>query len=239
MKAPQTYINGTAALKEDYDTVKEIVLMETAQKPAYRHSFAYLFMKRAFDICASLFGLILLSPLFLGVAVAIRAESRGRVIYKHERLGKHGKIFKMYKFRSMVHNSDEIFKSFTPEQKADYEINFKMLNDPRITKVGRFIRNTSLDELPQLMNILLGHLSVVGPRPIVKKEALKYGANIDKFLSVKPGLTGYWQVNGRSCLNYDDRMDMELYYADNCSFGLDMSIFIKTFAVILGRKGAY
>ncbi|MBM6860092.1 sugar transferase, partial [Clostridium saudiense] len=163
-----------------------------------RERKGYEFFKRIFDIASSIIVLILTSPIFIIVALAIRIESKGKVIFGHTRIGKDGVPFKVYKFRSMYENAAEIFDTFSEEQKREYYENFKLENDPRITKVGAFIRRTSLDELPQLINIIKGDMSVVGPRPIVEKEIEKYGAYFEKVFSVKGGLTGYWQANGRS-----------------------------------------
>ncbi len=198
----------------------------------------YLFIKRFFDFLLSLVAIIILSPLFLIIAILIKIDSEGPVFFKHKRIGKNGKIIGIYKFRSMVINAEELIKKFTPEQKAEYEKNFKLDNDPRITKIGKFLRKSSLDELPQLINILIGNMSIVGPRPIVKKELEKYGKNKDKFLSVTPGLTGFWQASGRSDVSYDERIKMELYYVDNCSLWLDFKIILKTFVAVIKKEGA-
>ena len=149
-----------------------------------------------------------------------------------------GKIIKLYKFRSMVINAEELIKSFTPEQMREYKENYKLTNDPRITKVGKFLRKTSLDELPQLINIINGDLSIIGPRPVVADELEKYGVNKDKFLSVTPGLTGYWAANGRSNTTYEQRMEMELYYIDNLSLKMDIKVFFKTILSVLKKEGA-
>ncbi len=198
----------------------------------------YLFIKRFFDIVLSLVGLILLSPIFLIIAIIIKLDSKGPVFFKHKRIGKNGKQIGVYKFRSMVINAEELIAKFTPEQKKEYETNFKLDNDPRITRVGKFLRKSSLDELPQILNILLGNMSIVGPRPIVKKELEKYGKNKDKFLSMTPGLTGYWQASGRSDVDYDERIKMELYYIDNCSLWLDFKIMLKTVVAVIKKEGA-
>ncbi|MCL2697846.1 MAG: sugar transferase [Oscillospiraceae bacterium] len=198
----------------------------------------YLFVKRSFDIAASFLGLIVLSPLFLIIAVAIRIESKGKAIYTQKRIGKDGRIFKIYKFRSMVHNADEVLSNFTAEQKREFEINFKLEKDPRMTASGIFLRATSLDELPQLFNILKGDLSVVGPRPIVERELYKYGEHADKLVGVKPGLTGYWQINGRNDTTYEERVGMDMFYIDNRNLLLDARIFFKTFKVVITKKGA-
>ena len=198
----------------------------------------YLIIKRFFDIILSLIGLVILLPIFLIIAIIIKIDSKGPVFFKHKRIGKNGKTIGVYKFRSMVINAEELIKKFTPEQKAEYEKNFKLDNDPRITKVGKVLRKTSLDELPQLINILIGNMSIVGPRPIVTGEIDKYGDQKDKFLSMTPGLTGYWQASGRSDVEYDERIEMELYYIDHCSLWLDIKIIFKTFIAVLKRKGA-
>ncbi len=177
-------------------------------------------------------------PILIIIAVAIKLDSKGPIVFGHIRIGKNGQEIKVYKFRSMVQNAQEVFNNFTPEQKAEFNKNFKLENDPRITRVGSFLRKTSLDELPQLWNIIKGDMSVVGPRPIVKKEIIKYGDSFGKVFSVKPGLTGYWQANGRSDTTYDERVDMDLYYVDNRSLGLDFKILIQTFVSVIKKEGA-
>lgn len=198
----------------------------------------YKILKRSFDIISSAIGLLILWPIFLIIAVAIKLESKGPVFFAHKRFGENGKNIKMYKFRSMYENAEDMIQDFTPEQMKEWKENYKLTNDPRVTKVGKFLRKTSLDELPQLFNILKGDLSVIGPRPIVEEELKKYGENKNKFLSVKPGLTGYWAANGRSDISYEERMKMELYYIDNMSLILDIKIFFKTIITVLKREGA-
>ena len=144
----------------------------------------------------------------------------------------------IYKFRTMVENAEELIKQFTPEQMKEFKENFKLEKDPRVTKIGRVLRKTSLDELPQMLNIFKGQLSIIGPRPVIDEELEKYGNNKDKFLSVTPGLTGYWAANGRSDTNYDERMKMELYYVDNVSFKMDLKIFFTTIFAVIKGKGA-
>ncbi len=179
-----------------------------------------------------------LSPLLIAIAIMIKIDSRGPIIFKHKRVGYKGKTFYLYKFRSMVDNAEELIKSFTPEQQKEWKKNYKLEHDPRITKVGSFLRKTSLDELPQLFNIIGGSLSVVGPRPVIGEELDKYGANKLKFLSVKPGLTGYWACHGRSNTTYDERMKMELYYVDHASISLDLKIIFKSIFSVLKKEGA-
>lgn len=198
----------------------------------------YDFVKRVFDIVCSLIGLIVLSPVFIIISILIKTTSEGPVFFAHKRVGKGGKTIKIYKFRSMVTNAEELIKQFTPEQKAEYEKNFKLENDPRVTKVGKFMRKTSLDELPQLINILKGDISVVGPRPVMDVETKIYGNYRNMLLSVKPGLTGFWAANGRSATTYTHRRAMEIYYVKNRSVLLDLKIIFKTFISVFKRVGA-
>ncbi|MCI7030725.1 MAG: sugar transferase [Terrisporobacter sp.] len=198
----------------------------------------YLFVKRVTDILGALIGLILLSPIFLIVAIAIKLDSKGPIIFGHTRKGLGGKDIKVYKFRTMYENSKEIFDNFTEEQKQEFYKNFKLDNDPRITKIGNFLRRSSIDELPQLINILNGSMSIVGPRPIVEKEIALYGEYAPKLFSVVPGLTGYWQANGRSDTTYQERIKMDMYYIDNRSLGLDLKIIFKTFSSVIKGEGA-
>ncbi|EHR1327903.1 sugar transferase [Clostridium perfringens] len=199
---------------------------------------AYLIIKRSFDFISALLGLIILSPVMLVIAILIRLDSKGAIVFGHSRIGENGEEIKVYKFRSMVENAQEVFNNFTPEQKEEFNKNFKLENDPRITKIGGVLRKTSLDEIPQLWNILKGDMSVVGPRPIVKKEILKYGDSFEKVFSVKPGLTGYWQANGRSDTSYEERVAMDIYYINNRSLSLDLKIIIETFISVIKKEGA-
>ncbi len=198
----------------------------------------YRGFKRITDIVLGCVGLIILLPVFLIIGICIKIDSKGPVIFAHKRIGKNGKKFNMYKFRSMYENAEEMIENFSEEQKREYQENFKLENDPRITKVGKLLRKTSLDELPQIVNIIKGDLSIIGPRPIVDEELEKYGENKEKFLSITPGLTGYWQANGRSNTTYEERMQMELYYIDNQSLLLDIKIFFKTIVSVLKKEGA-
>ncbi len=198
----------------------------------------YLIVKRTIDILGALIGLVLLSPIFLIVAIAIKLDSKGPIIFGHTRRGLHGKDIKVYKFRTMYENSQEIFNNFTKEQKEEFYKNFKLENDPRVTKIGDFLRRTSIDELPQLINILNGSMSIVGPRPIVQKEIDLYGDYANKLFSVVPALTGYWQANVRSDTTYEERIKMDMYYIDNRGFWLDFKIIIKTFGSVLKGEGA-
>lgn len=198
----------------------------------------YLFLKRLFDIIVSFIALIILSPLFLIISLLIKIDSKGSIIYKHKRLGKNGKVFQLYKFRTMVSNANEIFESFTKEQKQEFDEFYKLKSDPRVTKIGNFLRKTSLDELPQLLNVLKGDMSIVGPRPVVLKEIERFGNLKEKYLSVLPGVTGWWACNGRSNTTYNERIKLEIYYIDNKSLKLDMQCLFKTIIVVLKRNGA-
>lgn len=198
----------------------------------------YIVIKRVIDVILSIIGLIVLLPVFLILAIAIKLDSKGPIFFTHKRVGKNGKLFKMYKFRTMHENAEEMIKNFTEEQMKEWKENYKLTNDPRITKVGKILRKTSLDELPQILNILRGELSIIGPRPVIGEELEKYGENKEKFLSVMPGLTGYWAANGRSDTSYEERMKMELYYVENISFKLDVKIFFKTIISVIKREGA-
>ncbi len=198
----------------------------------------YSLFKRIFDVVSSTLLLIILSPLFLILIILVKLDSKGPVFFGHKRIGYKGEIISVYKFRSMVQNAEEVLRNFTPEQKAEFEKNFKLDDDPRVTKIGAFLRKTSLDELPQLINIIKGDMSVVGPRPIVQKEVAKYGKYSDKLFSVKPGLTGFWQANGRSDTTYDERVQMDMYYIDNRSTWLDIKIIFKTFIAVVRKEGA-
>ena len=205
-----------------------------------KNDITYRFVKRTFDILLSGLSIVLLSPIFLIFIILIKLDSKGKAFYKHKRIGKNGEIIYLYKFRSMYSDSKERLEELLkdPKIRKEWEENYKLDNDPRITKVGNILRKTSLDELPQLLNILNGDMSIVGPRPVIEEELEKYGSNKEKFLSVTPGLTGWWACNGRSCTSYEDRMKLELYYVDNRSIKLDVKIIIKTFISVIKRDGA-
>lgn len=210
----------------------------TKRKEKVSKKQAYVYIKRIIDCITSSIALILLLPIFLIIAIAIRLDSKGPIFFAHTRIGKNGKPIKIYKFRTMVVNAEELIKKFTPEQMKEYKENYKLNNDPRITKVGNILRKTSLDELPQLINIIKGDLALIGPRPVVNAELEKYGENASKFLSVTPGLTGNWAANGRSISAYEERMQLELYYVDNMSLKMDIEIFFKTIIAVIKREGA-
>ena len=212
----------------------------TGRKRGFRYG-CYLFAKRFFDIVSSGLFLLLFCWLYLILAIVVRCSDGGPAFYKHKRLGKNGKIIYVPKFRSMKKNADKLEDILTPEEYQSYLQEYKLDHDPRITKVGKFLRKTSLDELPNIWSIFKGDLSVVGPRPVMEQEAKsKYGKDMAKLLSVKPGMIGWWAANGRSNCTYQsgERQKLELYYVDHCSLGLDIKIFFKTIVGVLKRDGA-
>lgn len=197
--------------------------------------------KSVMDRLAAAAGLMVLSPVFLIVAMKVKRDG-GPAFFGHTRLGQNGKPFKCWKFRSMDINSEKILADLLasdPEARAEWEKDFKLKNDPRITKIGQFIRKTSIDELPQLYNVLKGEMSLVGPRPIVTDEIHYYGDHIADYYAVKPGITGLWQVSGRNDVSYDERVALDTRYVTHWSFWNDIVILFKTVGVILCRKGAY
>lgn len=182
--------------------------------------------------------LLLIAPLFLLIVVAIRATSPGRAFYQHRRIGKRGRPFCMLKFRSMVVDADRQIEALRPANEGN-AVQFKLRRDPRVTPVGRFLRKYSLDELPQLINVLKGEMSFVGPRPHVAEEIEHYGPDMHRRLLVKPGITGLWQVSGRSDLSWEDAVELDVRYVDNWSFGLDLAIVLRTVRAVLRKTGAY
>lgn len=203
-----------------------------------RESKLYLFIKRSIDIICSLAGIIVLSPVFLIVAALIKIEDpKGSIFFCQERNGQHPNTFKMYKFRSMVHNAEELLKDLQHKNEQTGPA-FKMANDPRITKVGKFIRKTSLDELPQLFNILKGDMSLVGPRPPIPREVREYNPYQMQRLLVKPGLTCIWQVSGRNNIGFDEWVDMDLEYIKTRNLLLDIKLILKTVKVLFGDSNA-
>lgn len=201
----------------------------------------YKFFKRTFDIVFSLIFLLAFSWLFLIIAIIVKCSDGGPVFYQHDRIGKGGKKIKVPKFRSMKKDADKFKEDVTAEQMAQYSKEFKIDGDPRITKVGSFLRKTSLDELPNIWAVLKGDMSIVGPRPLMYEEVYgKFGKDADKLLSMRPGIVGWWAVNGRSNTTYESgkRQELELYYIDHCSIGLDIKILLKTVVSVIKRDGA-
>lgn len=198
--------------------------------------------KRIVDVIASLFGMVALIPLTIGIYIAnIIVGDKGPIFYTHERLGKDGKKFGMYKFRTMCVDADQKLKELLEKDedaRQEWEENRKLKNDPRITKVGKILRKTSLDEFPQFINVLKGDMSLVGPRAVVDDEIKKFGFLKNKVLSVKPGITGYWAANGRSNTTYEERVAMEAKYVDEFSIFMDIKILFKTVSTVLKKEGA-
>ena len=203
--------------------------------------FGYLFTKRMFDVLVALFGLLFFLPVYLIVKLAyVLKGDFSPIFYFQTRIGLNGVPFKIYKFRTMVVNADEMLKEMLKDKKyrdewAKYQ---KFDNDPRVTKIGRILRKTSLDEMPQLINILKGDLSLIGPRPLIVGELESHGGNAKIYNSVKPGVTGWWAVNGRSRMDYKTRLNLEYYYVKNRSLLLDTKIFFKTFKILRTHEGA-
>ena len=230
-------------MNEDIKTataVKEgVSVMENATSSK---KIAYRVIKRLFDIVLGLIGFIFLIPVALVVKLAyIFNGDFHSIFFTQDRIGKDGKLFKFYKFRTMVPNADEILEKLLKENKElakEYKINKKLANDPRLTKAGNFLRRTSLDELPQVINILKGDMAVIGNRPYLPREIPDMGKYYDIIVSTKPGLTGYWQVRGRNNVTFQRRLELEEYYSKNYSLKLDAYIFFKTFAVVIIGRGA-
>lgn len=203
--------------------------------------WSYLVIKRLFDILFGILGVIVLVPVsFIVWIVNVLNKDFSSVFYTHTRIGKDGKEFKLYKFRSMVPNADEVLVELLKDKKiaAEYKKNKKLKNDPRITKIGKMLRKSSLDELPQFINILKGDMSLVGNRPYLPREKKDMGKYYADIIKTKPGLTGYWQVSGRSDVSFKRRLKLEQYYSNNYSMLLDIKIILKTVKVVLGMNGA-
>lgn len=228
---------GSVEVDGFYDEKAILIKMQNNMKKRRNQ-----WLKRSFDFCASLVGGIAIAPFLLSIAAAIYMTSPGPIIFTHQRIGSKGKRFPCYKFRTMMNNSQEILEKYLQENsdaKAEWERDFKLKKDPRITKIGAFLRKTSLDELPQLLNVLKGEMSLVGPRPIVEKEIERYGVYIEDYYLVRPGMTGYWQVSGRNDVDYKERVEMDAWYVRNWSLWQDIVLLFKTVKVVLDREGAY
>ena len=202
-------------------------------------SRAYVIQKRLLDFLGALLGLILLSPLLLIIAIIIKFEDKqASIFFSQERIGLNGQTFRMYKFRSMVSDAEKQLETLLSQNETTGAM-FKMSNDPRVTRVGKFMRKTSLDELPQLWNVLKGDMSLVGPRPPLPREVIEYTSYDLQRLSVVPGCTGLWQISGRSNLGFSEMVELDLLYIKSRTIWMDLMIIIKTFTVLLGSKDAY
>ena len=199
-------------------------------------------LKFAFDMIVTFLGTLLISPVMLLVAVLVFIDNRGSVLFAHRRIGRNGREFPCYKFQTMVANGDEVLMKHLSENAAarrEWEESFKLTNDPRVTRLGAWLRKTSLDELPQVFNVLKGEMSLIGPRPIVQAEVEKYGEHIREYYMVRPGITGMWQTSGRSDTTYEERVAMDTSYVRNWSLWIDMKYLLKTFGAVVQKKGAY
>lgn len=215
-----------------YGTVDANIIVASESK-------SYLFTKRFLDISLSLLGIILLLPIFILIGLFIKIEdNKGSILFKQERVGKDGRIFQMYKFRSMVSNAEELLQDLIKLNEASGPM-FKMKNDPRITRIGKFLRKTSMDELPQLINVLKGDMSLVGPRPALCREVELYGAHERNRLRVLPGLTCYWQIEGRSNIGFEEQVKLDLKYIETRNIKLDCILILKTIKVLFGSKDAF
>jgi exopolysaccharide production protein ExoY len=199
-------------------------------------------LKRLFDICFALTFLIVALPILIILSITLQIDSPGRLFFVQPRVGRHDRMFNCFKFRTMHEDAEALLAGLlaqSPEARREWDADHKLRNDPRVSRLGRIIRKLSLDELPQLFNILAGEMSVVGPRPIVRAEVPKYGTYFPDYCAVKPGLTGLWQVSGRNDVTYDERVQLDCQYRRNASFTFDMSIVLKTIPAVLGAKGSY
>ncbi|WP_141604634.1 sugar transferase [Terrilactibacillus laevilacticus] len=222
-------------LESDYQSLSHQQILE--EKIGDRKG--YLIVKRFMDIFGALLGLILLSPIFLIVAVLIKVEDRhGQVFFKQIRVGKNGEEFWMYKFRSMVSNAEDLLENLLDKNETTGAM-FKMKEDPRVTRIGRFIRKTSIDELPQLINVLKGEMSLVGPRPPLVREVEEYTSYQKQRLLAKPGCTGLWQVSGRSNIGFEEMVELDLEYIRKRNVVMDFNLILKTFLLLFGSKNAF
>ena len=203
-----------------------------------KESIFYEFTKSFIDIIGSLIGLVVLSPIFIIIAIIIKITSKGSVLFSQKRVGKYGVEFDMYKFRSMVVNAEELKQDLVSKNEMS-EPMFKMKCDPRVTRIGKFIRKTSIDELPQLWNVLKGEMSLVGPRPSLPQEVMHFQNWMYKRLSVKPGLTCYWQVSGRNNIDYEDWMKLDVKYIEERNTFIDIKLIFKTIIVLFKNTNAY
>jgi lipopolysaccharide/colanic/teichoic acid biosynthesis glycosyltransferase len=215
--------------------------LEVGSRRAVRTAVLGHAVKRVFDIVAALSAIVVLSPLLIALAVLVRRDG-GPALYGHTRIGRHGKKFRCMKFRSMVVNSEQVLKDLLardPEARAEWEREFKLKNDVRVTRIGHFLRRSSLDELPQIWNVLRGEMSFVGPRPIIDQELERYGEASKYYLMATPGITGLWQVSGRNDVDYATRVSLDVSYVENWTFRKDIGILFKTFFVVIRGNGAY
>jgi len=201
----------------------------------------YLGMKRFFDILGSLLGMLVLAVVAIVIKICYMIiGDKGSIFYKQKRIGRNGKKIYIYKFRSMVCNADEVLEEIlkNPEYKKEWDLNQKLENDPRITEIGNILRKTSLDELPQFINVIKGDMSIIGPRPLVEGELDAHNGNHELYESIRPGISGWWAANGRSQTTYERRLELEYYYCENCNLILDIKCIFLTIKAVFYKKGA-
>lgn len=227
--------NGNVAQDISSVSTKTYKEVFTERKP-------YIAVKRIIDVIGAIFGILLLIPITIGICIAkIILKDKGPIMYTHNRIGKDGKIFKMYKFRSMVEGADEFLEKYLAENeeaREEYRINKKLKDDPRITKIGKFIRKTSIDEFPQFINVLKGDMSLVGPRPYLPREREDIGEYYPYIVAVKPGITGLWQVSGRNDVTFQQRLELDKQYYEKRNMRIDLKILIKTALKVCDKEGA-
>jgi lipopolysaccharide/colanic/teichoic acid biosynthesis glycosyltransferase len=244
MTADSQFLSGKVVQAFTRNQKPSLVLQEKAKIRSVKRLISVESTKRLFDIGFSLSVLVFFAPIYLLIGLLIFLSSPGSIFYVQERVGKNRQIFRCLKFRTMVENADQVLQEImenSPDLRQEFQDNFKLKNDPRITWIGKILRVTSLDEFPQFWNVLVGDMSVVGPRPLVVEELPKYGRYMDKILTTRPGITGLWQVSGRNDIPYPERVKLDLYYVSFRNFWIDLWIIMKTIGVMIFPKnnGAY
>lgn len=227
MEENQKSQNEIVAIPVQENVVLPINLKKTESTFSRIERITYFIIKRVFDILCSIFGILMLIPISLVTKICyIAVGDKKSIFYKQKRVGKNGKIIYIYKFRSMVYNADEVLKELLkdPKYRKEWDINQKFENDPRVTKIGKILRKTSLDEIPQFINVLKGDMSLIGPRPLVEGELDAHKGNPMIYQSVRPGISGWWAANGRSATTYEKRLELEYYYCKNCNLILDIKL---------------
>lgn len=241
MEENQKSQNEIVAIPVQENVVLPINLKKTDSTFSRIERITYFIIKRVFDILCSIFGILMLIPISLVTKICyIAVGDKKSIFYKQKRVGKNGKIIYIYKFRSMVYNADEVLKELLkdPKYRKEWDINQKFENDPRVTKIGKILRKTSLDEIPQFINVLKGDMSLIGPRPLVEGELDAHKGNPMIYQSVRPGISGWWAANGRSATTYEKRLELEYYYCKNCNLILDIKCVFLTIKAVLYKEGA-
>lgn len=242
VRIPNVFIQYTNQEEVKVEENETVLALEVYKKENKVLKYVNIILKRCIDILGAVVGIAILIPLTIVIFLTnLISGEKGPIFYSHKRIGKDGKYFKMYKFRTMVVDSEARLKELLEndeEARKEWEENRKLRNDPRITKIGNFLRKTSLDEFPQFVNVLKGEMSLVGPRAVVDDEIEKFGMLKEKVLSVKPGVTGYWAANGRSDTSYEERVVMEATYVDKFSIIMDIKILFKTVISVIKKEGA-